>query len=283
VNPRQTYPPGVPCWIDTSQPDPGAALDFYGGLFGWQFDERTPDGAEQRYFVASRDGLTVAAVGSQPPELEAPSWNTYIRVESADDAARAIERAGGRLLMGPFDVPDAGRMAGFRDPAGATGFVWEAKGTEGVELVNAHGSWNFSELHTADREGALRFYGEVFGWEMSDRAADDPGMSFWRSPGYGDFLERLTPGTRARMGEMGAPEGFEDAVAWLASPTEDTAAPRWNVTFGVDDADEAARRAAELGGRVLAEPVDLPWVRMTILSDPAGVVFTASQFVPPEQ
>ena len=35
---RDGYIPGVPCWVDTSQPDPGAALAFYGGLFGWEFE-----------------------------------------------------------------------------------------------------------------------------------------------------------------------------------------------------------------------------------------------------
>ncbi len=282
MEPRKTYPAGVPCWIDTSQPDPDAAMEFYGGLFGWEFDQRTPPGAEQRYYVASLDGLAVAGVGSQPPELETPSWNTYVRVESTDDAAARIEAAGGRLLMRPFDVLDAGRMVAFTDPTGAVCFAWEAGQTEGAELVNAHGSWNFSELNTRDRAGTLRFYCEVFGWEMSERANEDPGMSFWRRPGYGDFLEQLTPGTRERMGEMGAPEGFEDAVAWLVELTDD-AEPHWNVTFGVDDADEIASRADELGGSVVLAPVDAPWVRMTILCDPAGVVFTASQFVPPEQ
>jgi predicted enzyme related to lactoylglutathione lyase len=32
------YIPGVPCWVDASEPDPEAALDFYGGLFGWEFE-----------------------------------------------------------------------------------------------------------------------------------------------------------------------------------------------------------------------------------------------------
>ena len=31
---RTEYPPGVPCRIDTAQPDPEAATRFYGGLFG---------------------------------------------------------------------------------------------------------------------------------------------------------------------------------------------------------------------------------------------------------
>ena len=41
---RTEYPAGVPCWVDTSQPDPEAAAAFYGGLFGWEFEDRTPPG-----------------------------------------------------------------------------------------------------------------------------------------------------------------------------------------------------------------------------------------------
>jgi len=36
---RDGYIPGVPCWTDTSQPDPEAACDFYAGLFGWEYKE----------------------------------------------------------------------------------------------------------------------------------------------------------------------------------------------------------------------------------------------------
>jgi predicted enzyme related to lactoylglutathione lyase len=54
----------------------------------------------------------------------------------------------------------------------------------------------------------------------------------------------------------------------------------WGVTFGTDDADAAAARVAELGGRVLVPPMDAPWVRMTVVADPQGATFTASQFVP---
>lgn len=49
---RDGYPHGVPCWVDTRQPDPEAAVAFYGDLFGWTFEERTPT-ASQRYFRRS--------------------------------------------------------------------------------------------------------------------------------------------------------------------------------------------------------------------------------------
>jgi predicted enzyme related to lactoylglutathione lyase len=43
---RDGYIPGVPCWIDTSQPDPEAAVDFYSGLFGWEFEDVMPPESE---------------------------------------------------------------------------------------------------------------------------------------------------------------------------------------------------------------------------------------------
>jgi predicted enzyme related to lactoylglutathione lyase len=39
---RDAYIAGVPCWVDTSQPDPDAAAAFYGGLFGWEFEDAMP-------------------------------------------------------------------------------------------------------------------------------------------------------------------------------------------------------------------------------------------------
>ena len=54
----------------------------------------------------------------------------------------------------------------------------------------------------------------------------------------------------------------------------------WRVTFAVEDADATARRADALGGQVVVPPFDAPWVRMTVITDPQGATFIASQFVP---
>jgi predicted enzyme related to lactoylglutathione lyase len=81
---------------------------------------------------------------------------------------------------------------------------------------------------------------------------------------------------------MGAPAGFEDVVAGITVISDDQpdTPAHWGVTFAVDDADEAARKAGELGGEVVVPPFDAPWVRMTVLKDPQGATFTASKFVP---
>jgi predicted enzyme related to lactoylglutathione lyase len=207
-------------------------------------------------------------------------------VDSADEAAAKVKDAGGSVLMEPFDVSAAGRMAVFADPSGAVFCVWEAGAAKGAQLVNEPGTWNFSELNTRDPEGAKAFYGEVFGWEASEMPGGGGGDSaMWRVPGYGKFLEQRDPEMRQRLVDVSAPEGFEDAVAWLLPMTSEGSAdetpPHWSVTFAVDDADATAERATKLGGRVLVPPVDAPWVRMTVLSDPQGAVFTASKFTPP--
>jgi hypothetical protein len=276
---RDGYIQGVPCWIDTSHPDPGAAVEFYGGLFGWEFEDVMPPESPGRYFMARIRGGDVAAIGSSPEGIMPPMavWNTYIQVESADQTAAKVKAAGGTTLTEPFDVMDAGRMAVFADPEGAAFCVWQPNRHEGARVINEHGALNFNGLVTADLEAAEAFYGSVFGWRVLG-----VGDSFqaWALSAYGDHLEELQPGNRARTAAMGV-AGFEDVVASIES-LQPGVPPHWSVTFTVDDADQVAQKATELGGKVLVAPFDAPWVRMTVLSDPQGATFIGSQFVPPE-
>jgi len=277
---RDGYLPGVPCWIDTRQPDADAAVAFYGGLFGWDFQDAMPPGAPGKYCIATLRGGDVAAVGSLPDGAPPTAvWNTYVWVQSADEAAAKALAASGHVAMEPFDVMDAGRMAVLTDPEGAVFCVWEARAHRGARIVNEHGSLNFNGLNTRDVDGARSFYGSVFGWETLDLGPD---AAMWMLPGYGDFLEQTDPGLRQRMAQSGAPEGFEDVVATINPIADDQpdVPAHWSVTFAVDDADGIAERAAELGGEVLVPPLDAPWIRMTVVADPQGATFVASQFVP---
>jgi uncharacterized protein len=278
---QDRYIPGVPCWIDTTQPDPAAAAAFYGDLFGWELEDVMPPDAPGRYYMARLGGKDVAAIASQMDGgSKEAAWNTYIWVEDADETADRVRAAGGTVLMEPADVgQDSGRMAVFADPDGAAFCVWQPKTHRGAAVVNEHGSLNFNDLHTRDLEGARSFYGSVFGWEALDVGG---GFSVWALPAYGDFLEQRTPGMRENMAGMGAPERFEETVASVSAISDDgpDTPAHWGVTFAVDDADAIAARAAELGGEVLVPPLDAPWVRMTIIRDPQGATFTASKFVP---
>jgi predicted enzyme related to lactoylglutathione lyase len=276
---RDGYMPGVPCWVDTSQPDPSTALEFYRGLFGWEFENVMPAEAPGAYFMARIRGGDVAAVGSIPegaPRMA--TWNTYISVASADETAAKVRDAGGAALMEPFDIMDAGRMAVFSDPEGAVFCVWQAGEHHGARIVNEPGSLVFNGLNTRDVMAAKTFYGAVFGWTTLDVGG---GTLMWTLPGYGDELERDNPDLRKMIAEVGGPPGYEDVVASINPIPDDQAStpPHWSVTFAVEDADNTAATAAALGGQVIVPPVDAPWVRMAILSDPQGAMFIASQFV----
>jgi predicted enzyme related to lactoylglutathione lyase len=275
---RDGYLPGVPCWVDTSQPDPDAAVEFYRGLFGWEFEDTMPPDSPGKYFMARLHGGDVAAVGSVPDAAPMAMWNTYVSVDRADDAAARVLDAGGTVLSEPCDVMDAGRMAVFADPEGAAFCVWQPKEHIGARVVNEAGSLNFNGLNTRDVDRAKAFYGSVFGWRTIDVGG---GTEMWTLPGYGDELERANPGLREGMASMGAPKGFEDVVATIDPiPGDQPDMPAsWSVTFAVDDADASAARAQELGATVVAPPFDAPWVRMTVIRDPQGATFVASQFV----
>jgi hypothetical protein len=291
---RDGYTPGVPCWVDASESDPEAALDFYGGLFGWEFEDMLAPGSEGSYFLARRETRgwslfdmsgdlrsgDVAAVGSIP-EAAAPMamWNTYFWVDSADEAASRVRAAGGGVAIEPFDFMDASRIAAFTDPEGAAFRVWEAKEHKGARVVNDPGSLNFNGLNTRDVDGARSFYGSVFGWQT---LAGPGGVEMWTLPGYGDYIERYHPGLRERWAEAGAPDGFEDVVATINPIADDQPGTpaHWSVTFAVDDADTTAAKATELGGKVIVPPFDAPWVRMTVIADPQGATCIASRFTP---
>lgn len=273
---QDRYIAGVPCWVDTTQPDPAAAAEFYGELFGWALEDVMPPEAGASYFIGRIGGGDVGAVSSRPEGApNGAAWNTYVWVEDADETAAKVREAGGTVLTEPMDVGDSGRMAVFADPAGAVFSVWQPGTHRGAAVVNEHGSLNFNTLNTGDLEGAKRFYGAVFGWEMLDV---DGNFTAWALPAYGDFLEQRTPGMRENMASMGAPARFEEVVAAVSEAPDEP--PVWGVTFAVDDADAIAARASELGGEVLVPPFDAPWVRMAIIRDPQGAVFTASKFVP---
>ncbi len=239
-----------------------------------------PPESDGKYFMARIRGGAVAAVGSIPESAPLmATWNSYIAVENADDAASKVGDAGGNVVMEPFDVMDAGRMAVCADPEGAVFCVWQAKESIGAEIVNEHGAVNFNGLATRDAGAAREFYGSVFGWTTLTLPG---GAEMWTLPGYGDYLERDNPGIRKMIADVGGPEGFEDVVASInpIPDQEPDTPPHWSVTFATDDADATAAKASELGGTVIADPFDAPWVRMTVIQDPQGAIFIASKFVP---
>jgi len=270
---HRTYPQGVPCWIDTEQPDVEAAVEFYAGIFGWIFEDVMTAGAPGRYLIAKLDGQDVAGVASAQGDA---AWSTYISVEDADVAVQRLVAAGAAVRSAPADAGEGGRSAALTDPEGAELRLWQARRRMGAQVANQPGAWNFSDLHTANPGAAIKFYEAAFGWQV-----DDLGFATMiRRPGYGDHLEAtVDPGIRERQSVLAAPPGFEDAIAWIATTAPDEL-PHWHVSFTVADRDQTVRDAERLGAQVLSQD-NTDWTRTALIRDPQGAEFTASQFTPP--
>ena len=246
---RSEYQPGTFSWADLATPDPDGAKRFYGGLFGWEAEDLPTGGPV--YSMCRLDGASVAAIGQQPPEQTEtgipPHWNNYVTVESADAAAGRAAELGGTVVVAPFDVMDAGRMASLQDPTGAFINIWEARENIGATRVNEPGCLTWNDLNTRDPDAARDFYAGLFGWTYEKVPSDE--VDYWVIRN-GD----RTNGGLMRTRQEGMPSF-------------------WIPYFAVEDVEDAAAKAAAGGGGKHAGPLEVPTGRASVLHDPAGAAF----------
>jgi len=250
---RDSYAQGTPNWVDLQTTDQAAAKAFYGGVFGWSYDDQPMEG-DAVYSLAKLGDENVAAIAPQSPELAAagapPMWNTYLAVDSADEAAAKVGPAGGTVAMEPFDVMDAGRMAFVLDPSGAPVAFWKAGQHSGATLVNEPGTVVWNELIT-DNPAVVSFYERVLGVTTATAEMGEGKYTMFQVAG------REVGGTTPPMME-GVPN-------------------HWHVYFSVADADASAAKIQELGGSVMVAPFDTPIGKMAVVTDPQGAVFSLFQ------
>lgn len=254
------YPNGLFGWADIMTRDPGRAIEFYEGLFGWtHVDQPTPMGPPYTQFF--KDGQLVCGLSPMMPgvpEQVGAFWNSYVLVEDADAAAAAAQAAGGTVSMPPMDVMDQGRMAMLSDPTGAAVGLWQPAAHQGADVFNVPGSMTWNELQTRDIDAALPFYEKVFGWEWVES-----GM-----PGYYVANIPAKPGEdKSNAGAMSMPPGVPDEAPNL-----------WMVYFAVEDCDTAMAAAQGLGGEVFLPAMEMGPGKFGGLVDPTGGMFLLGSF-----
>ncbi|WP_426509213.1 VOC family protein [Dactylosporangium sp. McL0621] len=246
------YAPATPCWSVLTSPDPTAAAAFYTGLFGWTTAE-TEDGAT---VFLLRD-LVVA--GLAPSSAERAAWLTYVATDDADATTAQVTTAGGTVLQPPAEVPGRGRAALFADPAGAVFGAWQKSRFAGAQVQDEPGAICWSETVTWDVATTSTFYGKVFGW--TDREGSVAGSNFEYHEWVSD--NRVVGG----MSVM-------DAKYPPGTPHH------WRTIFSIDDCAGFMTRATDLGGRVLAGPIDAGIGLACQLLDPTGGQVLAIDVIP---
>jgi predicted enzyme related to lactoylglutathione lyase len=118
--PPATPPRGSFAWMELATSNYEAAFDFYSKLFGWQAMHRMDMGPQGVYLIFGADGAQRGGIYKLNQERSSrPYWLAYAEVASADAAAAAATAAGGKVIVGPLEVPGGGRIVQVIDPSGA--------------------------------------------------------------------------------------------------------------------------------------------------------------------
>ena len=168
-------------------------------------------------------------------------------VEDADVSAARARELGGTVHGGVFDVLDSGRMAVLEDPTGAMLGLWQPRAHAGADRVNDPGCLTWNELQSPNPETAGAFYAGLFGWE-TEPIKEEGRLAYVMVRNAGS----------ANGGIMPMMEHQCDAR------------PYWLAYFTVASCDGAAARVRELGGGVLAGPLEIGAGRISVVRDPQG-------------
>lgn len=116
-------------WIELATPDPDAALDFYGKLFGWSKQGAMPMGEMGDYtFIGTSEEDRPGAIMSSATTGASARWNWYVEVPDIDAAVAIAKAKGGTLIQGPDEIPGGSFAANLTDAEGlAIGVVGPRK------------------------------------------------------------------------------------------------------------------------------------------------------------
>jgi predicted enzyme related to lactoylglutathione lyase len=241
-------------WYDLLTTDPKAAAIFYSKVVGWGTQDSQVPGVD--YTMFTMGDLPIGGLAVLPESARAmkmpPMWTGYVAVDDVDATAAKAEKLGGKIYMGPHDIPQVGRFAVIGDPQSASLSLFHpshpGSGSPPDMMAQGHIGWN--ELVAMDWPKVLPFYSDLFGWQKDESMEMGP---------IGTY-QMFALGGRRIGGMFDKPEGFPR--------------PMWIYYFNVANIDDAARRVTDNGGQVLMEPMSIPtggWIVQA--SDPQGAMF----------
>ncbi len=169
---RDKAPLGAPCWADLWTSDVDSSRHFYSELFGWEALEPSPEFGG--YFMFNRKGVPVAGGMGDMGDMKASNtWKIYLDTDDINRTVDDATKAGATIIAPASPVADLDIQFVLLDPNGADLGAWQPGTFPGFTVLDEPGAPSWFELHTRNHAKAVKFYHDVFRWEISPMSDTD--------------------------------------------------------------------------------------------------------------
>ncbi|MCH7964998.1 MAG: VOC family protein [Bacteroidetes bacterium] len=238
-------------WHDLLTDDVNSVKSFYGGLFGWKFDNGGDP--EAIYTTILFNGNAIGGIihlEKKDDETNyASQWMEYISVEDVDGVFQEVIKQNCKVFREPFDIMNRGRIAIFADTRGALIAVVNSSTGDPEDVEVEYNNWFWDELWTDDLNNSVAFYKSLFNYTLEE----------YKTRSDNDYVILRTKEKR-RAGVLKIP--FDDVK------------PNWLPFVAVKDVKDVENKVKELGGDILVASEGIIGNEAAIITDPSGAVFT---------
>ena len=167
--------PGKIIWRDLLTHDLKGSQEFYGSLFGWEFEavgSASGFASDSAYTLIRHNGVliggmidTVALNGKD----DVSQWIVVMSVDDVGEASASFATSGGEVITPPTDLRRRGRLAVVRDAEGALLGLLQTKDGDPADSEPVVDGFLWDELWTSDVDRATEFYTGVTGLKVDER------------------------------------------------------------------------------------------------------------------
>ena len=237
-------------WIDLVTNDAKVSKEFFSDLLGWSFENYNA------YDMALSGTKPVSGIIEDKELLKGSKtsyWVVSNSVENAVATSKKIKSKGGHILSEPMEIEGRGTVALVEDAQGAFFSIMENSSGDPKASASRNGEWMWAELWTQDTEAAVDFYTEILGVSSKLHSDKETGQYF--------ILKGAT---------------YE--YAGITETPVKGESPIWIPVLRVSDAQVTAKKALQLGGAILLNPIEVSGNKVALVSTPSGAPFLIQEW-----